>query len=70
MSKHISRQDITLSDMRANLVFNASLVSRDERAKAFLDRNQDFLGRFRGRLVLSEAEGEILELLWIVGRAG
>jgi hypothetical protein len=33
------------------------LVSHDERAKAFLNRNQDFLGRFRGKA------REILELL-------
>jgi hypothetical protein len=33
------------------------LVSRDERAKAFLNRNQDFLGRFKGKA------REIVELL-------
>ena len=44
-------------DLLAHLAFNAPLVSRDERAKAFLNRNQDFLGRFKGRA------REILELL-------
>jgi len=33
------------------------LVSHDERAKAFLNRNQDFLGRFKGKA------REIIELL-------
>jgi type I restriction enzyme R subunit len=31
------------------LAFSAPLVSRDERAKAFLNRNQDFPGRFKGK---------------------
>ena len=40
-----------------HLVFNAPLVSRDERAKAFLNRNRDFLGLFKGKA------WEIIELL-------
>jgi hypothetical protein len=41
----------------AHLAFNAPLVSRDKRVKAFLNRNQGFLGHFKGRA------REILELL-------
>ena len=49
--------DADAYDLLAHLAFNVSLVSRDERAKAFLNRTQDFLGRFRGKA------REILELL-------
>jgi type II secretory pathway component PulM len=40
----------------AHLAFNAPLASRDERAKAFLNRHQDVLGRFKGKA------REVLEL--------
>ena len=41
----------------AHLASDAPLLSRDKRAKAFLNRNQDFLGRFKGKA------REIIELL-------
>ena len=53
MSVRLSSQRSLL----AHLAFDAPLVSRDERAKAFLNRNQDFLGRFKGKA------REIIELL-------
>jgi type I restriction enzyme R subunit len=49
--------DADAYDLLAHLAFNAPLVSHDERVKAFLNRNQDFLGRFRGKA------RETLELL-------
>jgi len=41
--------DADAYDLLAHLAFNAPLISSDERAKAFLNRNQDFLGHFRGK---------------------
>jgi type I restriction enzyme R subunit len=57
LARLLEAPDADAYDLLAHLAFNAPLVSRDERAKAFLNRNQDFLGRFRGKA------REILELL-------
>ena len=57
LARLLEAPDADAYDLLAHLAFNAPLVSRDERAKAFLNRNQDFLSRFKGKA------REILELL-------
>jgi len=57
LARLLEAPDADAYDLLAHLAFNAPLVSRDERAKAFLNRNQDFLGRFKGKA------REIIELL-------
>jgi type I restriction enzyme R subunit len=57
LARLLEAPDADAYDLLAHLAFNAPLVSRDERAKAFLNRNQDFLGRFKGKA------REIVELL-------
>ena len=57
LARLLEAPDADAYDLLAHLAFNAPLVSRDERAKAFLNRNQDFLSRFKGKA------REIIELL-------
>jgi len=49
LARLLEAPDADAYDLLAHLAFNAPLVSRDERAKAFLNRNQDFLGHFKGK---------------------
>ncbi|MDH7484931.1 MAG: type I restriction-modification enzyme R subunit C-terminal domain-containing protein [Anaerolineae bacterium] len=65
LARLLEAPDADAYDLLAHLAFNAPLVSRDELAKAFLSRNQDFLGRFKGRAreVIELRGCEILDLL-------